>query len=148
MLILPATSLIGFSKGSCLVGDGFKCDRHALGSDNAFGQIEIGGKMKIAEDDLPFADHLDLALLRFFDFDDHVRSVKHLFRRSGDFSAVFGIFLVRDAGAEPGAGFDQHLMAGVGEFLRADRNQPDPILVRFDLCGDTDDHSLISNAWS
>ena len=106
-------------QAAALVGHGLVGDRYAARLDQAARLFGVGCEVQVGEQDLAFAQHLPLHLLRLLDLDDHLGRHEHLGGTGND--ACTGGHVGRVIGTEAGAGagLHQHLVPGRGEIGRA-----------------------------
>ena len=123
-----------------VVGQRFIGDARRAGCQQAFGQLAVGGEMKIGEDHLPFANQRDLALLRLLHLHDHVGPREDLARALDQLGARLHIIAIGQSRARAGPGLDQHLMPAADEFFDAHRQHRHAIFVLLDLFRHTHDH--------
>ena len=100
----------------------------------------IRGQVQVREQQLPFAQHLAFADLRFLDLHDHVGGGKHLRSRIGNLRADRGIICVGKTSIGSCAGFNEHFMAMGHGLPRGVWGHPDPKFLRFDFFGTSDLH--------
>ncbi len=133
---------MGINSGSrpCLIAEGFVSHGNAPGVEQLFGQFPIGGKMEISEDDLPAAQQWQFAGLRLFHLDDHFRAAVNFLGAGNHFGAVAEIIVVGQAGAQTGAGFDQHFVSAAGQFINPDGQHAHPIFILLNFLWYADDH--------
>ncbi len=140
--ILPATSLIGASSGSCpSVLDGLVRDRDGAGLAQPPRQLGRRREMQVREEQLPLAQQAHLGVLRLLDLQDHVRLGEDRFGVRGDPRALGLVLGIGDHAAVARARLDDHLVAMLGQLAGADRCERDPVLVRLDLRRYADLHS-------
>ena len=96
--------------------------------------------MEIGEDDLPFADRRDLALLRLLHLHDHVGPGEDFVGPFDQFGPGLHVIAIGQPRASAGAGLDEHLVAAAGEFLHAHRQHGHAVFVLLDLFRHTHDH--------
>src|SRR5688572_20209329 len=97
--------------------------------------------MQVGEQDLALSEPAVLLGYRLLDLHDHVRARPDLLGGGDDLGAGPHVPLLRDAGAGPGALFNQDLLSRAHELVDALGRRGDPVLVVLDLFGDPDDHA-------
>ena len=95
--------------------------------------------MQVGEKNLAFAQQRNLVRLRFLHLDDQIR-IKHRFvrvyhRRAGRLIVGIGV-----AAPGPRPTFDQHLVSALLQLIGRGRQQRDPMLLLFNLPGDSNFH--------
>ena len=143
--ILPATSDIGASRGSCravlhgLVGDaGGAGVAQALRQFGRRGQVQVGEEQMVGRS-IPTSGGWLL------DAQHHLGLAEHRLRVGQDPGALGLVVGVVDRAPVPGAGLHQHLVALLRELPRARRGERHPVLVRLDLGRDSYLHRLVTS---
>ena len=106
-------------QAALVVGQRFVGDARRAAGEHRFGQLAIGGEVEIGEEHLALADQLQFAGLRLLDFHDQVGPGEDLLGPADQLGARPQIIVIRQAGAEAGARFDQHLVPAADELLDA-----------------------------
>jgi hypothetical protein len=99
--------------------------------------------MQVGEQHLPRAQLRALGQLRLFHLHDEVGVRKHLVGGFRDLRARAHVIGIRTADAGARFGFDQHFMAGIGEFAHRGGDQTDTVFVNLDLAGHSDTHGSL-----
>ncbi len=123
-----------------VVAERFVGHGNDAGLQQIFGQLAVGGEVKIGEDDLARPQHLEFGRLRLLDLDDHLRTGVNLLGGGDDFGAVAGVLVVAETRSRAGRGLDQHVVPCAGKLLGADGQQADAVFVILDFFGDADEH--------
>src|SRR5579883_1552335 len=96
--------------------------------------------MQVCEQHLPAPQQLAFAGERLLDFHDEFGAPVHGGGIGNDFSSRSTIIAIRQTGAEPGAGFDQHRVTIFGKLADRGWDDTDPIFVVLDLLGHAHKH--------
>ena len=83
-----------------------------------------------------------LGLDRLLDLDQQLGRTPHLLDRVDDARTGKAVRVVVEAGALPGAGLHQHVVAAADQLVGAGGRERDPVLVVLDLRGDADVHKV------
>ena len=131
--------------GAVLELDRLERDAADVGLEHALGEVLgiRGRQVQVGVEDLARLEHGPLFRERLLDLVDHVGfGEDFLHRREGRARGL--VFLVAEARAHAGAGFDDDRVAGGHEVLDAVRRHADPVFLVLDLLGTTDDHDSSS----
>ncbi len=130
-------------KAAVAVGHGLVGDAGGARGQEVARLVRVGGKVQVGEQDLALAQALALDGLRFLHLHDHLGGGEDLFGRGQDPRAGGDVIGVGEARAQPGPGFDQHLMAVGHRLARGMGRHADPELLRLDLLRTADLHGGI-----
>ena len=108
------------------------------------GLIRVRCKVQIGEKQLPLAQHLALAGLRFLDLHDHVGLREHIRGGCNDRRAGRDIVGIRETRTHTRAGFDQHRVAMRHGLHRCIGRHADAEFLRLDLFRASDFHWSLS----
>jgi hypothetical protein len=97
-------------------------------------------RLQIGEEHLTTPQFLALGSKRLFDLHDQAGVLEYLIRGCDDPGAGRGIFVIADASAIPGEGFDVYAVASGHEFPDGRGNEPGAIFVSFDFFLNADEH--------
>jgi hypothetical protein len=96
--------------------------------------------MQVGEQDLSTLEPLTLLLQRLLDLHNQFGAVEHRICAVHDFRAGSFIIVIRQAGAEAGAAFNNDRVTMRGKFTRRRWYQADAIFVVLDLLRHADEH--------
>src|SRR3954453_11532298 len=101
--------------------------------------------MQVGEKGLPLSEQGNLARLGLLDAEHQLGLGEDRCGVGRDPRALSGEVVVADRAALARAGLDDHLVALLGQLPDPDRRDRDPVLVRLDLRGYTNDHPEASD---
>src|SRR5689334_2778842 len=96
--------------------------------------------MQIGKQYLTWAKERTFGELRFLYFHDDRCLTKELFFRRSDLGSRLSILLIGIPAADTSRGFNDYLLAGLDQGAHPFRRDTDPILMVFDLFGNSDHH--------
>ena len=95
---------------------------------------------------LALLDQRELLGQRLLDLDDHLGRAEHVARAVDDLGSGGLKRIIPDARAEAAATFDQDFVPVSNQCVNHRRYGSDPVFLRLDLFGDTDNH-VVSSSW-
>ena len=101
---------------------------------------KVRGQMQISEEHLTTPQLLAFGRKRFLNLHDQVGAFEYFIGGCDDPGAGCGIFVIADAGAIPGEGFDVDAVASGDQFPDGRGNEPNAIFVSFDFFRNGDEH--------
>ena len=122
------------------VGHGLVGDRDAARRQQVRGLLGVGSEMQVGEQDLARAQTRPLLALRLLDLDDQLGGGEHLLGIVRDARPGALVHDVDQADGVACVGFDQDLMAVLGQLAHRCRGQADPVFVGLDFLRYADPH--------
>ena len=104
------------------------------------GLFRIGGQMQIGEEDLSLPELLALDRQRFLDLHDQLAAPEHLIGIRDDFRPDRAVVGIRNAGAQPGAPFNDDVVTVPGQLAHRRRHEAHTIFAVLDFLRHADEH--------